>query len=151
MSSICHLQGISLCLCVFLGCGTVITVTPYRGAVMVRVAPDYISTLLCYVTHWSWHDDVIVHRASTTANGLQRWSEWVCVSFVTCSQTGCVCTGMRVMLNTTTKDRCCFHGLVLRDSLSGSVLFKSIMNSLTHVHTLENKQVSILQYIYVIC
>lgn len=53
-------------------CGKVMTISLRRGVVMLLVAGDYISTLLCNVTQWSRNDDVTVHRVSTTAEGLQR-------------------------------------------------------------------------------
>lgn len=52
---------------------------------------------VCNVPQWSRSDDVSVHRVSTTAQTLQRGSEWVCVcGFCMCSRTSCVCTEKRV-------------------------------------------------------
>lgn len=118
-------------LCVFPGCGTVMTVTPYRGAVMLCVAPDYTSTLLCCVTCGAG----AMMSSSTQPPPQQR----ACGDAVS----GCVRVWWRAVRPAAfaqgwgscwarpQKTGAVFIGRVFRDSLSGSVLFKWIMNSLS--------------------
>lgn len=104
---------------------------------------------ICNVPQWSRSDDVSVHRVSTTAQSLQRGSEWVCVGFV-CTVGPAAFAQRRGSAEQNHKTEVLFFiGLAFRDSPSGLVLFKSTMNlwhipaySCTHTRT----QVSLLRY-----
>lgn len=101
---------------------------------------------VCKVPQWSRSDDVSVHRVSTTAQSLQRGSEWVCVGFV-CAVGPAAFAQRRGSAEQNHKTEVLFFiGLAFRDSPSGLVLFKSTMNlwhipaySCTHRHTHAHK------------
>lgn len=83
---------------------------------------------VCNVPQWSRSDDVSVHRVSTTAQSLQRGSEWVCVGFV-CAVGPAAFAQRRGSAEQNHKTEVLFFiGLAFRDSPSGLVLFKSTMN-----------------------
>lgn len=84
---------------------------------------------VCNVPQWSRNDDVSVHRVSTTAQGLQRGSKWVCVGFV-CAVGPAAFAQRRGSAEQNHKTEVLFFiGLAFGDSPSGLVLFKSTMNS----------------------
>ena len=140
---VCVCVVVLCCLCVR-GCGAVMTVSPCRGDAMLPVAQDYISDLLCDVTQWSpewWcHCPQSFYHSREPAE-MKRVGVWaldVQFDWLAFAQ------GRGSCWAPPQKRGAVFIGLVFRDSPSGSVLFKSIVNSNILLHTALHHTVYLL-------